>query len=451
MAEPPSPRVFLSHSHRDKRLARRVVRRLTAHGITVWIDERELRLGAALSASIQAQIEASDVLLVVATEASAASTWVGLEIACAREHGKTIIPVLFEAVDRAECFRDHLGVYAVAPQAVGAELHGLTRDLWRAVDAELPAPDRAVLVGGLRDLAREEPALAPLILGCLDGEGLHAENVEGASAAPFHALDEALDALYDAAPSRSSAFHAAYGFAKAGAGTRALSLWIAATGDGEMPLVTAVGGRPLDPAWMDAAIRLLAACDPPNNQALAGFIHHNAARLTPPQRDAARRLVTWPVRGPEAMGADLGMTALIHLAESEEISAMWSRWIRGGAFDGQPSSAAELARYLVEAQRGQIAGRERLDEALRTHVRAALRSADAVRINTALTHVEVCARAGAPIAIALVREAHAATGSAEWKAWAGRDADTADRLRIEVDQVADATARRIASATCGAG
>ena len=106
MAESPAPRVFLSHSHRDKRLARRIVRRLTAHGITTWIDERELRLGAALSASLQAQIEAADVLLVVATEASAASTWVGLEIACAREHRKTIIPVFFEAVDRAECFRD---------------------------------------------------------------------------------------------------------------------------------------------------------------------------------------------------------------------------------------------------------------------------------------------------------------------------------------------------------
>ena len=93
---------------------------------------------------------------------------------------------------------------------------------------------------------------------------------------------------------------------------------------------------------------------------------------------------------------------------------MWSRWIRRGAFDGQPCAPVELARYLVEAQREQVAGRERLDEALRTHVRAALRSGDVSRINTALTHIEVCARAGAPIAGALVREAHAATGSAEW-------------------------------------
>ena len=451
MAESPALRVFLSHSHRDKRLARRLVRRLTAHGITTWIDERELRLGAALSASIQAQIEASDVLLVVATEASAASTWVGLEIACAREHGKTIIPVLFEPVDRAECFRNHLGVYAVAPQAVGAELHGLTRTLWQAVDVDPPPPDPAVLVAGLRDLAREEPALAPLILGCLDSEGLHAENLDGASAAPFHALDEALDALYDAAPTEGMAFHAAYGFAKAGAGTHALSAWIAATGDGGVPLAIAVGSRPLDPAWIDTAIRLLDACQPPNNQALAGFIDHNTALFTPPQREAARRLVTWPVRGPERMGANLGMTALIHMADSEEIAAMWSRWIRRGAFDGEPCAPVELARYLVEAHREQVAGCERLDEALRTHVRAALRSGDVGRINTALTHIEVCARAGAPIAGALVREGHAATGSAEWHAWTGREPEAAARMRTEVEQVADETARRIASGTCGAG
>jgi hypothetical protein len=218
-----------------------------------------------------------------------------------------------------------------------------------------------------------------------------------------------------------------------------------------MPLVTAAGSRPLDPAWIDTALRLLGACEPPNNQALAGFIHHNAARFTPPQREAARRLVTWPVRGPERMGADMGMTALIHLADSEEIAAMWSRWIRRGAFDGQPCAPVELARYLAETHRERIAGRERLDEALRTHVRAALRSGESDRINTALTHLEVCARAGAPIAGALVREAHAATGSAEWKTWADREPQEAARMCAEVEQVADETARRIASATCGAG
>jgi len=205
------------------------------------------------------------------------------------------------------------------------------------------------------------------------------------------------------------------------------------------------------PTDVDIAIDAFQASDPPDNRALADFIGQHAARLTSPQRQALQRLVTWPVRGPERSGGDLGMTALLHFADSEEVAAMWSRWIRGGAFDGTPCSPAELAAYLVEAQRRHAAGLERLAEALRTHVRTALRSIDIGRINTALTHVEVCARAGVPIAVVLVREAHAATESAAWKAWLEREPAVASRIRDEVDAVADAAARRIASGTCGAG
>jgi hypothetical protein len=68
-----------------------------------------------------------------------------------------------------------------------------------------------------------------------------------------------------------------------------------------------------------------------------------------------------------------------------------------------------------------------------------------------LTHIEVCARAGAPIAGALLGEARSATGSAEWETWADREPEEAARMRAEVEGVGDATARRIASATCGAG
>ena len=200
-----------------------------------------------------------------------------------------------------------------------------------------------------------------------------------------------------------------------------------------------------------AAIEAFGARAVPDDRALAAFIARHAARLTGAQRHAVIRLVTWPVRGPGEGGADLGMAALIHFGDSEEVAATWSRWIRGGAFDGTPCAPVELASHLVEAQRARVAGRERLDEALRTHVRAALRSGDAGRINTALTHLDVCARAGASIALTLVREAHAAPASAQWSAWAAREPEAAGRLRVEVEQVADETARRIASATCGAG
>jgi hypothetical protein len=264
-----------------------------------------------------------------------------------------------------------------------------------------------------------------------------------------------VNALYDRDPGQAAASHAAYAFSHAGAGTRALRSWIAACCDGDMPLAVAVGARPLDPdwldpGWIDTAIALLGACDPPNNAAVDGFIHHHASALSPAQRQAARRLVTWPVRGPERRGVDLGLAALRHFPEAEEVAAMWSRWIRVGAFDGAPRAPVELARCLAIMHAESMAHRDQIDDALRSHVRVALRSGDTKRINDALTHVEVTARTGAPVAATLMGEAHASITSAEWVDWAAREPGTAERMRAEVEAVADDTARRIASGTCGA-
>ena len=172
MTAQPAPTVFLSHSHGDKRVARRLVRRLTAHGVKVWIDERELRVGATLTSSIRSQIEGANMLLVIASQASAGSKWVGLELDFAREHGKAVIPFLIELLAEHERFRDYLGADATSPQAFADAVHGLMRDLFLSFDLELPPADPALLTAGLRELAGEEPDLAPLINGCLDSEGL---------------------------------------------------------------------------------------------------------------------------------------------------------------------------------------------------------------------------------------------------------------------------------------
>lgn len=451
MADPEPPRVFLSHTHADKPIVRVLMRRLLAHGVPVWIDERELILGTELAPSIRGHLEGCDVVVVLASQASAASPWVAREVAFAREHGKPIVPFFVDPLTRDPLFRDFLGVDATNPQTFADGIDALVRNLYAAVEAAVPPPDRDRLEAGLRELAREDPALAPLILGFLDDQGLHRENVDGAYTARFHRLDDAVNALYDRDPGARAASHAAYAFSQAGAGTRALRRWIAATGDGETTLAVAVGTRPLAPAWVDTAIALLGACEPANNAAVAGFLHHHATALTAAQRQAARRLVTWPVRGPERQGVDLGLAALRHLPEAAEVPAMWSRWIRAGAFDGKPCAPVELARCLALMHLESMTGRDIVDEALGEHVRLALRSGDTGRIGTALTHVEVTARAGAPIAGMLVREAHAATTSAEWVSWSEREPETAATQRAEVEGVADATARRIASGTCGAG
>jgi hypothetical protein len=108
--------------------------------------------------------------------------------------------------------------------------------------------------------------------------------------------------------------------------------------------------------------------------------------------------------------------------------------IRAGEFDGTPQAPAELARLLADARR------DDLDTALCEHVRALLQSAEPRNVSVALTHLDVTARAGAPVARALLDEAYAAASTAGYPA----------ALRTEVEAVADDAARRIVSGTCGA-
>lgn len=430
------PTVFLSHSHQDKRVARRLVRRLTAHGVKVWLDERELRLGAALTSTLRAQIEAADMLLVVASQAAAVSKWVGMELEFAREQGKTVVPLFVEAVADHERFRDRLGGDATSPQAFADVVHRLLRDLFLSFDLEMPPPDPAALKGGLRELAVEEPDLAPLINGCLDSEGLHQESMDTAFKAPFHSLDDALNALFDLAPNERMAYHAAYGFRAAGAGARALSLWVAKTGNGEQPLDTAVS-RELAPALIPTAVKLLGACAPPNNNALYNFIRHNAAQLDEGQRRSVIRLVTFPVRDDTSRYADvLGWVASKHFPDAAEIKLMWSRWIDAGAFDGEPSTPQDLARYLADAHKEGLPGWDDVNESLRRHVRRYLRSGDKKKVHVALGHVRAAADRGAPVLGALLTEANGAPGTAEWKDWEEKDPATAEWMQWFVYETA---------------
>lgn len=440
---PATPGVFLSHSHVDKPVARRLVRRMTAHGINVWLDERELKLGAALTPAICDEIEQSDFLLVIASQASATSKWVGLELVFARAHDKAIVPFFIEPLSTHERFRDYLGVLATSPEAFADVVHGLMCDLYRSVNRELPPADSVVLTTGLRQLAAEHPNLAPLILGCLDGQGLHRDNLDTAFSVNVFAVDEALNALFDLHGDETMASHVASGFNRIGAGMRALSSWIAATGDGQLALVSAVG-TPLDRGIISAAVTLLGQCNPPNNHALYNFIHHNAAQLDSEQRRAVIRLATWPVRvNTDRLGDVLGWVAFKAFPEAGEIQQMWTRWIYSGSFDGRPSAPADLARYLADAQKEGLPGWYPINDALRNHVRSQLRSRDKEKVITGLHHVQAAAEEGAPVLARLLRDLEGVSGTAEWKKWAEEDAVSAEFMRWYAFEVAkEATGER---------
>ncbi len=93
--------VFLSHTSKDKQFVRRLAARLQLHGITVWLDEAEIRVGDSLIDKISEGINESNFLAVVLSSASVESKWVKkeLNIAITQEilrDDVEVLPILIE-------------------------------------------------------------------------------------------------------------------------------------------------------------------------------------------------------------------------------------------------------------------------------------------------------------------------------------------------------------------
>jgi hypothetical protein len=71
--------VFLSHAHKDAAFVTQLDRWLTAAGLSVWFDARELSGGALLATDLQAAIERCRGILLVASDESLERGWVKAE------------------------------------------------------------------------------------------------------------------------------------------------------------------------------------------------------------------------------------------------------------------------------------------------------------------------------------------------------------------------------------
>jgi len=71
--------VFLSHSSKDKDLARRLANDLSGQGINVWFDEWEIRIGQSITQKIEQGLEEADFVAVLLTKHSVKSGWVERE------------------------------------------------------------------------------------------------------------------------------------------------------------------------------------------------------------------------------------------------------------------------------------------------------------------------------------------------------------------------------------
>lgn len=98
------PKVFISHSSKNRRRAERLANALKKRGVDVWYDEWDMLVGHNLADQIYEGIRSSDYLAVILTKAAITSRWVKEELDLAKvdeieNRGTKIIPLLYERCD----------------------------------------------------------------------------------------------------------------------------------------------------------------------------------------------------------------------------------------------------------------------------------------------------------------------------------------------------------------
>ncbi|MCX8499396.1 MAG: toll/interleukin-1 receptor domain-containing protein [Caulobacteraceae bacterium] len=96
--------VFLSHSHDDKPLARRLAADLRISGHSIWLDEAEINIGDSLIQKIRDGIDQVDFVIAIISSSSIESEWVKNEIDLAsnreiNEKRIIVLPLLVSDVD----------------------------------------------------------------------------------------------------------------------------------------------------------------------------------------------------------------------------------------------------------------------------------------------------------------------------------------------------------------
>jgi len=95
--------IFISYSRNDKEFVERLTSRLHSQGLSIWIDEKQIKVGQKILHRIKKGILESDYFLIVVSRASVKSNWVSEELDSALYEAisnkpDTILPVLLDDV-----------------------------------------------------------------------------------------------------------------------------------------------------------------------------------------------------------------------------------------------------------------------------------------------------------------------------------------------------------------
>jgi TIR domain len=105
-ADRPLRDAFISHSSVDDGMARRLEGELEAEGLTVWLDDSDITLGVLLGRELQESILACRVLVLLWSEAAAASRWVTSEWLMAFHQGLLVLPCVLDETPLPQCLQN---------------------------------------------------------------------------------------------------------------------------------------------------------------------------------------------------------------------------------------------------------------------------------------------------------------------------------------------------------
>lgn len=103
-------KVFISHSSRDKWIARKISQEIEELGVSTFLDEKNIETGDSIDGAIGAHLKDSDELLMLLSPTSITSPWVLIEIGGAKALGKRLVPILLHVPpnDVPSPLRDYL-------------------------------------------------------------------------------------------------------------------------------------------------------------------------------------------------------------------------------------------------------------------------------------------------------------------------------------------------------
>jgi TIR domain len=99
MTRTEKPSVFISHSAHDADWARLFAQALQQRGVTVWIDDLDVRAGESLRDALESGLRGSDVLVALMDPEYPAKPNLFFEVGAAIGMGKRVVSILPKGVD----------------------------------------------------------------------------------------------------------------------------------------------------------------------------------------------------------------------------------------------------------------------------------------------------------------------------------------------------------------